>query len=119
MKKLNASLIAISPEKPDNTLSMTEKLGLPFPVLTDVDGEVMRKYKISWQLPEEIKENYRKHLNRDYTLINAGAGWVLPIPATFILDKNGKVRFKQINLDYKKRLEPNKILEVLEGIKDV
>jgi peroxiredoxin len=116
MKKLNASLIAVSPEKPDNTLSMQEKLELPFPVLTDVNGEVMRRYKVSWKLPEEIKENYMKHLNRDYKLINEGAGWELPIPATFILDRKGKVIYKHVNADYTKRLEPNKLLEVLERL---
>jgi peroxiredoxin len=116
MKKLNASLIAISPENPDNTLSMTEKLELPFPVLTDVNGDVMKRYRVSWKLPEEIKENYVKHLNRDFTLINEGAGWELPVPATFIIDRKGNVRYKHVNADYTKRLEPNKILEVLERI---
>lgn len=117
LKILDASLIAISPEKSDNSLSMKEKLELPFPVLTDVNGEVMKKYKVSWRLPEVIKENYKKHLNRDYMLINAGAGWELPIPATFILDKTGKIIFKHLNLDYTKRLEPKKILEVLKNYK--
>ena len=116
MKKINASLVAISPERPDNTLSMKEKLEIPFPVLTDVNGEVMRKYKISWKLPDFIKENYIKHLQRDYTLINAGAGWELPVPSTFILNKKGEVIFKQLNLDYTKRLEPKKILEVLQKL---
>jgi peroxiredoxin len=116
MKKLNASLIAISPEKPDHTLSMVEKLELPFPVLTDVSGDVMRRFKVSWELPIEIKENYLKHLKRDYTLINKGAGWVLPVPATFIIDRKGTVRYKHVNADYTKRLEPNKILKVLETI---
>jgi peroxiredoxin len=116
MQKLNTSLIAISPEKPDNSLSMKEKLELPYPVLTDSNGEVMRNYRVSWKLPEEIKENYIKHLNRDYTLVNAGAGWELPVPATFVLDRTGKVTYKYVNADYTKRLEPTKILEVLERL---
>jgi peroxiredoxin len=116
LKKLHASLLAISPEKPDNTLTMKEKLELPFPVLTDINGEVMRKYKVSWKLPEEIKENYIKHRNRDFTLINAGAGWELPIPATFILDRTGNILYKYVNADYMKRLEPNKILEILKTL---
>lgn len=118
MKKSNTSLIAISPEKPDQTLTMKEKLELPYPVLTDVLGEVMRKYKISWKLPAEIQENYIKHLNRDFTLVNEGSGWELPVPATFILDKQGHVVYKQVNLDYTKRLEPSKILEVLKEMKE-
>lgn len=116
MKRLGASLIAISPEKPDNTLSMVEKLELSFPVLSDVKGKVMRDYKISWKLPEKLKEQYLTLLKRDFTIINEGAGWELPIPATFILDKDGKVRYHYVNVDFTKRLEPAKILEILKDL---
>jgi peroxiredoxin len=116
LKNLHTSLIAISPEKPDNTLTMQEKLELPFPVLTDVVGDVMRKYKVSWELPTELKESYLTTRNRDFTSINAGAGWELPIPATFIIDQNGRIAFKYVNPNYIERLEPSKILEVLHSL---
>jgi peroxiredoxin len=116
IKNLSGSVIAISPEKPDNTLTMLEKLELPFPVLTDVNGDVMREYKVAWKLPEEIKENYIKHMKRDYTIINSGAGWELPIPATFIINQNGEIVFKYVNADYTKRLEPSEVLKVLKSL---
>lgn len=116
LKNLHTTLVAISPEKPDNTLSMQEKLELPFPVLTDVSGSVMRDYQVSWKLPDELKESYLTTRNRDFTLINSGSGWELPIPATFILDQNGKIMYKYVNPNYMERVEPRTILEELRKL---
>jgi peroxiredoxin len=115
LQQLGASLIAISPEKPDNSLTMIEKLELTFPVLTDVHGQVMKDYKVAWSLPEDLKEKYIRLLNRDFGLVNQGAGWMLPIPATFIIDQQGKVKSCYVNADYTKRMEPAQIIETIKS----
>lgn len=92
---------------------MSEKLHLPFPVLTDVVGDVMKSYRISWQLPQELQEKYVSVRNRNFDLINLGAGWSLPVPATYIIDREATIRHVQINIDYTQRMEPEEIVRIL------
>jgi peroxiredoxin len=115
LKQADASLLAISPEKPDNTLSMIEKHNLPFPVLTDLQGDVMRSYEIAFEIPDNLREQYLKVLKRDFDLVNSGSGWFLPVPATFLIDQKGIIRYSYVNADYTKRLEPTQILELLKS----
>lgn len=115
IKSLGASLIAISPDQPDKSLSQVEKENLEFSVLSDVKGEVMKKYNIAWEIPEVLRKEYRK-LNIDFSKRNTEAGWVVPIPATFIIDGNGVVQYCRTNEDYTKRMEPSEILEILHSL---
>lgn len=84
IQELHASLIAISPQLPDNSLSVKEKHSLKFPVLSDVGNSVAEAYGIVIRIPDELQEVYRErgvdlaHINGDEARTN------LPIPATFI-----------------------------------
>ena len=86
MQALGASLVAITPETPDNSLSTAEKNALAFDVCSDLDLSVSRSYGLVFQLYEELKPVYRA-IAKDLSEWNASGTWELPIPATYVIDR--------------------------------
>src|SRR6185312_4631531 len=85
--QVGASLVAISPQLPDNSLSTEEKNQLTFPVLSDVGNIVAKCFGIVFTLPTTLV-HANKAIGRDLVEINGEAGAAqLPMPATFVLDK--------------------------------
>ena len=118
IKALGASLVAISPQLPDNSLSTEEKHNLMFPVLSDVGNDVARRFGIVFRLPDDLLETY-KAFNHGLADMNGEEGATeLPIPATYVLDRSGIIRLAFIEEDYTKRLDPQNILEALRSLSD-
>jgi len=115
MRALGASLVAITPEKPDNSLSTTEKNGLAFDVCSDLDLSVARSFGLVFELYQELKPVYQK-IAKDLMEWNASGTWELPIPATYVIDRKGYVRLGFVDADYSRRLEPAEILGALRQI---
>lgn len=114
--KLGGSLIAISPQSPDNTLSQREKEELSFQVLSDPNGLVAESYNLLFELPEYLQLTYKNKLGRDFAAFNNTARWILPVPATFIIDTDGIIRYRHVNPDFTKRMEPEEIVVLLKQL---
>ncbi|HKD09401.1 MAG TPA: peroxiredoxin-like family protein [Bryobacteraceae bacterium] len=113
--QLGASLVAISPQLPDNSLSTEEKNQLTFPVLSDVGNMVAKRFGIVFTLPTALV-HANKAIGRDLVEINGGAGaGQLPMPATFVLDKSGRIRLAFVEEDWSKRLDPDIVVDTLRG----
>ncbi len=112
LKELNTSLVAITPETPDNSLSTSEKNELEFDILTDHNNEYAKELNLVFKMPKELQEIYAS-FNLHVDKHNGNANFELPIPATFIIDANGTVLHSFVSEDYTERLDPKKILEVL------
>lgn len=111
---LGAQLVAVTPEKPDNSLSTTEKNALTFPVLTDNENAFAKALGIAFELPKPLQELYGK-FGMDLPGLNAGSGWSLPIPATFVVDGDGRIVLADVDLNYTRRLEPTDALAALKA----
>jgi len=109
-----ATLVAISPEVPDGSMSLDEMNELDFVVLSDQDANIASEYGISWKVPEFLVEHMRVDRNLNLETINNGNGSVLPIPATFVLDRDGIVTWRYVDVDYRTRSEPDDIIEALQ-----
>jgi peroxiredoxin len=108
-----ASLVAISPEKPDDTLSTAEKNALSFEVLSDVDQKVARAFGLVYEFTEELKRAYRG-FNLDIPVRNGTPGeWALPISATYVIDRDGSIVYAYTDVDYRDRADPRDILQVV------
>lgn len=116
IQKLGATLVAISPEVPDDSLTENEISKMEFTVLSDQDAKVARQYGVAWEVPEFLMEHMRVDRRLDLKAINNGNANVLPIPATFILGTDGIVKWNYINVDYRTRSEPDEIIEVLKSM---
>lgn len=98
IQSLGATLVAISPQTPDHSLSTVEKKELTFPVLSDVGNIVARAYRIVFTLEESIRPLYTT-IGADLPTFNGDASWELPMPATFLLAQDGTVRLASVDED--------------------
>jgi peroxiredoxin len=109
---LGASLIAVSPNAADHSLTMAEKEALSFDVLSDLGNEVARSWRLTFPLPDVLREIYAR-IGADLPKFNADTSWELPMPGTFVIDPTGVVRLAFVDADYTKRLEVGPILAAL------
>ncbi len=112
MKELGAELIAISPEMPDNSLSTSQKNNLEFAVLSDHQNHYARQLGLVFTLEPELVEVY-KSFGINLEKVNGDDKWELPLSATFVVDKDGKVLYRFVEADYKKRAAVADILKAL------
>lgn len=110
---LGATLVAISPQVPDESMSKDEINQMDFTVLSDQDAKVASQYGVAWTVPEVLLEHMRVDRKLDLETINNGNGSVLPIPATFVISRDGAVVWRYVDVDYRTRSEPEDIIQAL------
>jgi len=110
-----ARLIAISPEKPDASLSHAEKLNLDFDVLRDQGNRVARDYGLIMTVDESVRPLYLQW-GIDVPAANGDDSYELPVPATYVIGSNGEICAAHVDKDYTKRMEPADIIEALNQL---
>ena len=108
---LGATLVAISPELPDNALSTKEKGALEYEVLTDLDNRVAREYGVVFDLTEDVHRRYNELFGFDDH--NGQASGELPLSATYVIDTDGTVTYAFLHHDYRERAEPSEVIDAL------
>ncbi len=116
IKGSGGQLIAVTSEKPDNSLSTIEKNELAFPVLTDAGNAFAKAVGIAYEFPEELIAMYRDSFGLDLPGINDQSGWSLAIPATYVVDQNGRIVLASVERDYRTRSEPSEALAALQTV---
>ena len=115
MKAAGAQLIALTPELPDKTLTTKEKNHLEYEVLTDLNHGVAKEFGVVFELTPKVRELYKKNFDMaEYNGKEAGEG-TLPFAATYIIDRKGMIRWAFVDADYRKRAEPQTIVDFLEN----
>ena len=110
-----ARLVAFSPQIPDESLSLTEKHTLDFAVLSDIGSTTAKAYGLAFDLPDDLAAVYDK-LGFDLQHVNAGHSRTLPLPATYVIDRTGTIRWAFADTDYTKRAEPADIITALDAL---
>jgi peroxiredoxin len=108
-----ARLLAISPQRPDQSLSTVEKAELDFLVLSDPANRVTRRVGIVFQPADEVLGAQRQ-LGLELAQINAEGSTELPRPTVLIVDADHTVRFVDVQPDYTARTEVADILAALD-----
>src|SRR5262245_37812740 len=111
-----ASLIAVSPQSPDHSLSITERSELGFDVLSDIDQAVIRAYKLQFTVPADLQDLHVNVFDADLRDHTADRSWELPVPATYVIDRTGVVRGAHVAADYRTRTKPGDILAALDEL---
>jgi len=113
---LGASVIAVSPQTPEASVSMVERNPLDFDVLSDSSSRVARAYGLAFTFPEDLKAMY---LRRAIQLpeFNGIDDWTVPIPATFVVAGDGRVVLSHVDPDYRNRLDPEHVLAALARLR--
>ena len=94
---------------------MHDQHKLAFPLLVDARNDVARQFGLVYRASEEQQDLYRRTFV-NLPLVNGDDSWTLPIPATYILNRDGTILFVSANEDYTDRPEPLEILSTLERI---
>lgn len=110
-----ASLVAVSPQAPDDSLDFSEKLGLGFDVLSDTDQGVIGDYGLQFPLSEKLRPVYEQ-FGIPLPDQNADGSWNLPIPATYVIAPDGTIAARHVDPNYQKRMEPADIVEALRSL---
>jgi peroxiredoxin len=109
-----ARLVAISPEKPDDSVSTAEKNALTFPVLSDIGQRVGKAFGLVYSFTDELRSVY-DGFKLDIPAKNgAPDDWSLPLSATYVIGPNGRILFADTSVDYRRRTDPLDVLQVLE-----
>jgi peroxiredoxin len=116
IRQIGAELVAVSPQTPDESMSTAEKNELGFAVLSDVGSATAKAYGIAFDLAEELRPIYAR-FGHALPEKNGDDSWVLPIPATYVIDTNGTIVLAFIDVDYRNRLEPSEIISALGSLR--
>lgn len=113
IKDKGATLVAVTAELPENINKTIEKTGAEYPILFDEDLKIMKAYDVEFEVPANTLTRYR---NTGIKLdeINGRNGNFLPIPATYVIDKDQTVVYRFFNSDYKKRAPIDEILKAVD-----
>jgi peroxiredoxin len=115
IEAMGAALVAVSPERPDHSLSTAEKNDLRFAVLSDVGGDLASALGIRFTLSETVRPFYEK-AGHALPNRNGDGSWALPMPASFVIARGGRIALAEIEPDYRKRLEPRAALDALQAL---
>ena len=109
-----AQLVAISPELPDNTAETVSENGLEFTVLSDIGNAVAKQYGVVFSLTPEVHAKYNAAFGFDAH--NGQDSGELPLAATYVIDREGVVRYAFLDADYTKRAEPSVVLDAVKAL---
>lgn len=115
LARLGATLLAISPQTPDNSLSTAEKNELGFTVLSDSGLEAASGFGIAFTLHPDLVDFYGS-VGTDIPVLNGNGRWVLPVPATYVIDRGGCIRFAMIEEDIRERVAPCDVIAAIEKL---
>jgi peroxiredoxin len=114
IEQAGASLLAISPQTIQQSFFMADQHKLRFPLLSDAGNEVARRCGVVYRVADEQRAIYRRaFINLPFA--NGDHSWELPIPATFIFNRDGTVLYAAASEDYTERPEPSDILHTLQA----
>jgi len=112
VRKRGALLVGISPQTVRQNDFTAVQHGLGFPVLTDAGCKVAGQFGLAYAVAPSQQQYYRSILV-NIPLVNGDATWQLPLPATYILGRDGTILFADAHADFRVRPEPREVLDVL------
>jgi peroxiredoxin len=112
VKKAGGQLVVITPELQKYNRQLKQEVGADFPILTDLDCG----YSLELQLAIKINDEKRGAMTSagwDIAPFQDNDNWILPIPATFVVDGDGLVKARFVDPDYRKRMDIDDLLAAL------
>jgi peroxiredoxin len=112
LREQGTLLAAVSPQTERQSDFMVGQHELPFPVLRDEGCKLAEQFGLSYTLPAYLRADYMEMMV-NLPFLNGEEGWRLPIPATYIIGKDRKIKFAEAHADFRVRTEPAEVLAVL------
>ncbi len=115
IEQAGATLAAISPQTVQQSFFMRDQHKLRFRLLADAGNKVARQFGLTYRFPDEQRALYRRALV-NLLFVNGDDSWELPIPATYVIDRDGAILYASANEDYTERPEPADIVRFLQTV---
>jgi peroxiredoxin len=115
LNQLNASLVAISPQPPDNALSRLEEAGPTFEVLSDGESTIAKAYGLEFEIPAYLREVYRRS-GHPLAKFNGHGQHTISVPATFVIDRDSIVRYRFVDPDHTRRADLTRLLDIVRRL---
>lgn len=112
IKQKGATVLAITPELPENISKTIEKTTASYSILYDEGLKIMSAYKVAFKVDDKTVEKY-KGFGIDFSKANGSNGANLPVPAVYVINKKGLIVYRYFDVDYKKRSSIKDILDHL------
>ena len=116
IRVLGASLVAISPQTAPNRRKSERENALSFPILSDHGNALANGFGLRFRLPDDLIAVY-KGFGNDLTVGNGEPSWTLPMPARYVIDRDGVIAYAEVNADYTRRPDPTELFPVLRGLR--
>jgi peroxiredoxin len=114
IEQTGATFVTISPQTVKQSYFMHDQHKLRFPLLSDAGNQVARQFGLVYRVPAAQEAVYRRaFVNLPFT--NGDESWELPIPATYIIDRDGTILYASANEDYTERPEPSDIFSFVQS----
>jgi peroxiredoxin len=113
---LGDTLVAISPQLPEHSRELIRSRGLTFEVLSDRGNEVAGHFGLTFTLPEYLRMLYAT-FSLDLATYNGDDSWTMPMPARFVIDQRGVIRYAESDPDYTTHPEPEDTLAALRALR--
>jgi len=110
-----ANLVAVTAEDCGGALAAKRKHSLEFEILCDFENGLGLAFGLVYRVPDAIRGFYQE-ANLNFPLIYGNDSWFLPIPATYVIGQDGVIRHAYVNPDFRERLDPAIILDVLKSL---
>jgi peroxiredoxin len=116
LRQAGAQLVAISPQRADAAVpNAAEHRQLDFPVLSDAGNRVAREYGLVYSVAAPMRALFAD-FGLDVPSVNGITSWELPVPATFLVTPDSRIRWAYVESDYRLRAEPQRLLQALANI---
>ena len=107
--------MAISPQQSKFNREFVEQKKFTFDLLSDPRNQTAKAYGLVYTLPEDLRKIYLQ-FGIDVPKHNGDDSWTLPLPARYIIDRNGIVRYAEVSVDYTVRPEPENTITALKEL---
>ena len=116
VRTLGADIAVISPELPHFSADLASRHKLTFPILHDDGLKIAKSFGLVFTLPSDLRDLYLNGFKNDLSQRNGDASWQLPMPARFVIDRKGIIRYAQADPDYTVRPEPEETVSLLRKL---
>jgi peroxiredoxin len=110
-----ATLVAVTGEDCGGALAAKRTRQLEFEILCDLENGLALNCGLVFRVPPDFRDNYRG-IGVDFPLIYGNDSWFLPIPATYVIGRDGVIAHAYVNPDFRERLDPGDILAALKKL---
>lgn len=107
-------IVVVTPERPVSVSETVSQTGSTLSIISDTTYSIMKAYGVAFRLNRNTVPRAFDYVIRNTRKANGNSDDVLPIPATFIIDRNQRISYVHMNPDYRVRATVDELLPLLQ-----